>query len=406
MKHVVFLSLNDFKEKSIKVIKKTPEAYVKEGYKVTYIVGRDRSKKGNYYYEDEINPLGINIERFTIPLGSISDKMNNKIAKALITKIRNLMATFMLFKKFFSLPDKEQIDIIYGYEVHGVLAMKMIKFLSNNKYKYISRFQGTSLVKYWNGHKLSFKSYFSFEQIIALKQIVDLVIMTDDGTQGNQILKYLNPEQTNVNFWVNGVEPQIQFAEPKTKGNIQVVSVSRLVNWKRIDRSLKIISELKKLGYSNLIFNIIGDGPEKNNLMNLSRKLDIEENVIFKGAKGQREVMEELNNSKYFLSMYEMSNVGNPLLESIRYNKIIFTLNNGDTSNWIKHKINGFIYDESNLDYKQIAEDLIEIENNTELKNSVLKGIYQTEGLLNTWEERFKKEIDQVNNLLENKAAL
>ena len=42
--------------------------------------------------------------------------------------------------------------------------------------------------------------------------------------------------------------------------------------------------------------------------------------------------------------MYESSNVGNPLLESIRLNKLILTLDNGGTSEWISHKVTGFIY--------------------------------------------------------------
>ena len=46
----------------------------------------------------------------------------------------------------------------------------------------------------------------------------------------------------------------------------------------------------------------------------------------------------------FFFSMYDLSNVGNPLLEAIRMNKIIFTLDNGDTTNWIKNEENGFIF--------------------------------------------------------------
>ena len=43
--------------------------------------------------------------------------------------------------------------------------------------------------------------------------------------------------------------------------------------------------------------------------------------------------------------MYTSTNVGNPLLEAIRHNKIIVTLNNGDTGDWIKHRVSGLIYD-------------------------------------------------------------
>jgi len=49
-KTILFLSALDFKEKSIQVIRKTPEAYLKYGWKVFYVVARDNSKYGNYFY--------------------------------------------------------------------------------------------------------------------------------------------------------------------------------------------------------------------------------------------------------------------------------------------------------------------------------------------------------------------
>lgn len=61
---ILFLSALDFKEKSIQVIRKTPEAYVAAGWDVRYIVARDTTRRGNYSYEREINPDGVRIERF------------------------------------------------------------------------------------------------------------------------------------------------------------------------------------------------------------------------------------------------------------------------------------------------------------------------------------------------------
>ena len=58
-KKILFISGIDFKEKSIQVIRKTPEAYVKRGWDVHYLVLRDVSKRGNYYYEEPLNPSGV-----------------------------------------------------------------------------------------------------------------------------------------------------------------------------------------------------------------------------------------------------------------------------------------------------------------------------------------------------------
>ena len=64
MKKILFLSALDFKEKSIQVIRKTPEAYAAAGGDVDYIVARDDVKNGNYSYEEVINPQNINVKLF------------------------------------------------------------------------------------------------------------------------------------------------------------------------------------------------------------------------------------------------------------------------------------------------------------------------------------------------------
>ncbi len=60
---ILFLSGLDLKQKSIQVIHKTPEAYARRGCYVKYIVSRDTSIRGDYYYEDVINPPGIEVVR-------------------------------------------------------------------------------------------------------------------------------------------------------------------------------------------------------------------------------------------------------------------------------------------------------------------------------------------------------
>ena len=64
-KKILFLSAIDFKDKSIQVIRKTPEAYRDHGFDVSYVVARDNVSDGNYFYEQEINPDNLKIKRFS-----------------------------------------------------------------------------------------------------------------------------------------------------------------------------------------------------------------------------------------------------------------------------------------------------------------------------------------------------
>ncbi|HIP13845.1 MAG TPA: glycosyltransferase [Arcobacter sp.] len=412
-KSILFLSALDFKEKSIQVIRKTPEAYVEAGWDVNYIVIRDNSKYDNYYYEDEINLDGVNIIREYLPLTSLINRFgSNRIIRRILQKIAYFLAVLKLLIIGKNFLQNNKIDVIYGYEVHGVLTVNLLKLFRKTKnIKIISRFQGT-FYSYYYYNKLYSKMIANFDHYVALYLPSDLCIMTDDGTQGDKALEILKSKNLkNYKFWPNGVDEQRldskKVIELKNKLNpdnkLVFLTVCRLENWKRVDRGLRAIAILKsEYNVKDFIYYIVGEGIEKDNLMQLSYELGINDNVIFTGAISNLKVKEYLNIADFFLSMYDSSNVGNPLLEAIRSNKIIFTLNTGDTKRWIQHKENGFIYDvDSNL-YSNMADDIFNVINNKQCRNSILEGIKKTESdKLWTWNERLSAEIKEVEKLFD-----
>lgn len=405
-KSILFLSANDFKDKSIQVIRKTPEAYVKDGWDVYYIVSRDNSKSGNYFYEKEINPKGVNVDRFYVPFSKFKDKIGNHTIRTVFSKILGFVSIFMFTTKAFKILKNKDINVIYGYETHGVLASNIIKLLSQKKYVYINRFMGTWLTHYYNNGQI-LKLFLNIDQIIALKSKSDLCIMTDDGTLGNKALKIFKSKSlSNFKFWLNGVDEQklpiekirIFKKELMLRNEKVFVSISRLESWKRVERAINIISKIED---KNIKYFIIGDGYLKGSLIDLVKKLDLEKHIIFVGAIPNKEVKKYLNMADVFLSFYDLSNVGNPLLEAIRANKIIFTLNNGDTSRWIEHKKNGFIYDIDDNLYENVAKDIDNLLQDKELEKKILKNIKLTaKEKLWTWEERMNAEISEVEKLL------
>ncbi len=411
-KSILFISANDFKEKSIQVIRKTPEAYVKAGWDVTYIVSRDNSQTGNYFYEDEINPKGVDVQRIYKPFTNLQDKLSNHTLKTILSKISGFITIFIFTIKALKVLKTKQIDVIYGYEVHGVLAVNVLRiFQKVINEKVISRFQGVFYINPILKNKRYLKMIFNFDHIIALKLSSDLSIMTNDGTQGDRVFKILKSKNlNNYRFWSNGVDNQRINANDidllKNKFNIDsqlvFITVSRLVKIKRIDRSIKVMSILKKkYNFNAFKYLIIGDGNDIKYLKNIVYQNGLEDNIIFVGAISNDEVKNYLSLSNIFFSTFNSSNVGNPLLEAIRANKIIFTLNNGDTSRWIQHKKNGFIYDINDDLYESMAKDINEIINNKELEENIFKNIKITEKeKLWTWNERMNAEVKEVEKLL------
>ncbi len=411
--HILFLSANDFKEKSIQVIRKTPESYVAAGWKVTYIVARDYSKAGNYYYEDEINPEGVDVIRIPMPLTRLRDRTKTHFFRTIYTQLAGYSTIFKLAKEAreFIRSSPEKVDVIYGYEVHGVCAVSRLKKLcKKRKIKIVSRFQGTWMTKYIK-EKNYLKQILNLDDLIALRSRADLCIMTNDGTEGDfAINKLKSRARHNFKFWVNGVDeqkiPEAEYIDLKQKYNpngnkLVVLSISRLEEWKRVERIINTISYVvNSVNYKDILYLIIGEGSFINKYKQMVAENKLTDYVDFVGAVKNEEVKKYLNMADVFFSTYDLSNVGNPLLEAIRSNKIIFTLNNGTTSEWITHKENGFIYDMNDSLIESMGKDLYLLTQDQELQSKILKNIALTEKeKLWTWPERFAAEINAVEAL-------
>ena len=280
-KKILFLSALDFKEKSIQVIRKTPEYYASKGWDVDYIVARDNVSGGNYSYEKEINPVGVKVHRFYWPLLKYRSTRNRYIT-LLLSKLASFIVISMLAFKGYKKLRSESYDVIYGYELQGVLATALLKpFL--HKQKVITRFQGTFINEMFENKQWS-RLLFNFDLLLALKVKADLTIMTNDGTEGDKALQKVRGINKigNVKFWPNGVNVIEHKEWPDlSKQKLKIISVSRLVGWKRVDRCIKIIEKLVANGFVNFEYEIIGGGEQRQNLEKLVDSLSLNKFIKF-----------------------------------------------------------------------------------------------------------------------------
>lgn len=402
MKKILFLSALDFKEKSIQVIRKTPETYAKAGWQVDYVVVRDNVENGNYFYEEQINPSSLNVYRAYWPFPKLRSRFGRYIG-LLLSKLASIIVVLKLFLRAKQLLRSNDYEVVYGYELQGVLAMNLLKVFLPKETKLVSRFQGTFLNEMFENKQYA-RILFNFDLVLAIRLNSDLLIMTNDGTQGNKAVEKIKGKKPyKMMFWPNGVDIMPTSTKApfnKVDGKITFMSVSRLVGWKRVERNIEIMRALKNLGVLNFVYYIIGEGDQRPTLEKIVNDYGLHEQVVFVGALKHQHVISYLINTDFFLSMYDSSNVGNPLLEAIRANRIIVTLDNGDTADWITHKENGLIYDHKRIDNNAIAKDIIELSKNKELLIYIQENVKETEeNKLWTWQERLDKEVEAVNNL-------
>lgn len=329
------------------------------------------------------------------------------------TKIISVFARFYkmrLMNQFFIRTSSKilnEIDksntLIYAYEVEAVYAAK--KIASQFKIPLVTRFQGTTLSNVPNTWKNSIRRSPHFS---ALRTTSDLVIMTNDGTQGDQTLSRLGNKSAEIKFWRNGVDGLEDFSKLDhdfLKRSLELppdsfvfITVSRLIGWKRVDLAIHGFSRVADK-YPNTYLLVVGDGPEKENLERLTTSLDLTKRVVFTGSVPQAEVKSFLRCSNVFLSFYDLSNLGNPIMEAMIVGLPLITIDVGDTRKLIQNGENGILIAANQLD--EIPKHLERIIVSRELREHISRGALATARKeFWSWEERMQIEVNLVFSLL------
>jgi glycosyltransferase involved in cell wall biosynthesis len=300
----------------------------------------------------------------------------------------------------------EPFDLIYGYEVHGILAARLLR--RRCKLPAVSRFQGTVMYPALDNAFLRYRRY---EEVLALRAPADLYIMTNDGTRGDEVLARLNPEsQGRVRFWRNGLDmDSLKPATPRQAAAARealgiggdrfvMMTACVLLPWKRVDRAIRALPAIRRRLPEALLL-VLGDGEERGRLEALARELHVADAVRFEGAVPQADVRSYLWAADVFLSLNDLSNVGNPLLEAMACGKPIVTIDNGATSELIRDGETGLLLPSG--EPQRVAEAVLRLAAEKTLRHRVAKGAraYATANFW-TWEQRLAAELEEVERLV------
>ena len=167
----------------------------------------------------------------------------------------------------------------------------------------------------------------------------------------------INPELKNKGFVVNsGIDENFildktvfikKVQEFRKNKKINFITVAGLVRLKNIDINLQALAKLTDIDWN---YTIIGDGPEKNNLKNLTQKLKIENQVNFLGYKDKKEILEILKNTHIFLMISAPETFGLAYLEAMARGNIIIGTKNYGIDGIIINENNGFLCTPRNSD--------------------------------------------------------
>lgn len=157
---------------------------------------------------------------------------------------------------------------------------------------------------------------------------------------------------------VKYIPETINYLPSKTSkcNNKNIITVARLSKEKGLEDLLKTFKEVIKKD-PEITLTIVGDGEEKENLLNLARDLKIIDNIRFTGYLNQNELKKEYENASLFVMTSHEESFGLVLLEAFSYNIPCFAFDSALGAQELIDKTCGKLIPDRNI--KLMAQEIV-----------------------------------------------
>ena len=302
---------------------------------------------------------------------------------------------------------KYKPDLILGFEVGGTVSAEWYARLFH--LPLVTKYMGTILYPYIKNRK----SHLLPQYTRAMKAHSDLVLMLNDGTKGDKVLRSFGINESKIRFSIDGVDK-----EKLKKSKISRIELSNLIGfnlnkediillnisnhnstWKRIDRCIHALNDLKKNKITAKLI-LTGKGKNTEHLIKLTNHLGLGNSVYFLDRMPHAVILQLLFVSDFLLNTNDVSNLSHTVLEGLCMGKTIITMDDGSLDGLIKDNYNGVLIN-PNESSPMIANRIATLINNSHLYNLISRNaLKSSKEIIPTWDEKNIFELNEIKSLL------
>tara|TARA_Y100000590_G_C15661764_1_gene992964 strand:- start:189 stop:1328 length:1140 start_codon:yes stop_codon:yes gene_type:complete len=291
-----------------------------------------------------------------------NDYWKKKLEKQKIKVIRlHLSSNFVLFQLFELISKINKIikkikpDILHSHlTMMELVGAFLFKFATRN-YKFIvTKHLDSFFLEGSNGQNRPFKGIFidkfiistSHKTICISKQVKNFFQKELENQKKKLTLIYYGFDYKNFKKNINFKKSkEYKLIRNKSKRNLKLCCVARHVKQKSLDFLIYGFSQYLKKN-KNCILILVGSGPETQNLRVLSKKLKINDKIIW--INFSENVRDILNYSDIFVLTSEYEGLGLVLLEAMAAGTPIIASNKSAIPEVIKNNHNGLLIKQNN----------------------------------------------------------
>lgn len=226
--------------------------------------------------------------------------------KILPALLFTLTLPFKLFRYRFDVVDSNEFPFFHNFIVFLFSKLKKSKF-------FITWLEVWH--EYWHKY-LGALGVFGFLSEFLNTKLPDEFITISEKTRRDLIDKW-SVRKDKTTMIIPGINlTRIKKIKAKKDKN-KIITVGRLIKEKNVDKIIRVMPKiLEKRPEAKLI--IVGEGPEKKNLEYLTKRLNIEKNVVFTGFLDDHyDLIKEIKSSRVYVSQSEREGFGITIIEAL-----------------------------------------------------------------------------------------
>lgn len=267
---------------------------------------------------------------------------NDDIRNSIFLESKSISLSGNLDKKHIHIPkdiinvlNNENPDVVIGSEYNPTCILAYLWSKLHRK-KFIS----------WSDGTLNSEKNISGMQKLIRKVIckgANALIASSTMTKEAQKTYGAKENKIFLSYLTVDIEKYL-FNKKKIENN-KILFVGRLTDIKGVDLLLEAVADID----DDFFINIVGDGPAKEKLINLTKKLNLSDKVNFLGAKSGNDLLNEYRSADIFVLPSRQDCFGLVITEAMCNSMPVIASKYSDGAyDLIENNINGFIVDPFN----------------------------------------------------------